>query len=338
MGHTGAIRASQALERGVGSYVVPTLFRLALPCLITCIIAFTLPGCGGSDSGGSAADKAPSTSTSTPTEEASGAAFKAPQEVRVPTVADSGNATTIDTSDLGGGWVGARGHSSSRLKFQVVHGDMAYNYDLPNDGTAVCYPLNMGNGDYSFRIMENVEGNSYAEIDSCSETVSLDSEFSPYLTPNIYCDYTAESACVAQARQLMEGVENQGEAVKAICTYVVNNISYDNDKAARLAESTGYIPNADATLQEKKGVCFDYACLCAAMLRSMGLPAQVVTGYVSPDNLYHAWVMVNVDGTWKSALFSVTPNTWSRCDVTFAAAGAGATVGDGTTYTDRYIY
>lgn len=48
--------------------------------------------------------------------------------------------------------------------------------------------------------------------------------------------------------------------------------------------------------------------------------------------------MVYVDGTWQTAQFSVKPNTWSRCDVTFASAGAGSTIGDGTTYTDRYIY
>lgn len=320
------------------------LLRLALSCLLTCAFVLILGGCGGSDGSGGGGDttsaKAPAASSaaSGAAEEVSGATFRKPLEVQVPSVADSGNATTIDTSDLHGGWVGARGRSSSRLKFQVAHGDMTYNYDLPNDGTAVCYPLNMGNGDYTFRIMENVEGNSYAELDSCSGTVSLNSEFSPYLTPNIYCNYTADSACVAQARQLVEGVENQGEAVQQICTYVVENITYDNAKAAQLADSTGYIPDADATLAEKKGVCFDYACLTAAMLRSMGLPTQVVTGYVSPDNLYHAWVMVNVDGTWKSVLFSVTPNTWSRCDVTFAAAGAGVTVGDGTTYTDRFVY
>ena len=43
-------------------------------------------------------------------------------------------------------------------------------------------------------------------------------------------------------------------------------------------------------------------------------------------------------GTWQSARFSVSPNTWSRIDLTFAATGGGANVGDGESYTDRYVY
>ena len=54
--------------------------------------------------------------------------------------------------------------------------------------------------------------------------------------------------------------------------------------------------------------------------------------------IYHAWIMVNIDGTWQSARFSVSPNTWSRIDLTFAATGGGANVGDGESYTDRYVY
>ena len=48
--------------------------------------------------------------------------------------------------------------------------------------------------------------------------------------------------------------------------------------------------------------------------------------------------MVKIDGTWQSARFSVSPNTWSRIDLTFAATGGGANVGDGESYTDRYVY
>ena len=98
------------------------------------------------------------------------------------------------------------------------------------------------------------------------------------------------------------------------------------------------MPYPDETLQSGKGICFDYASLGAAMLRSQGIPAKIVTGTVSPQGIYHAWIMVNIDGTWQSARFSVSPNTWSRIDLTFAATGGGANVGDGESYTDRYVY
>ena len=310
--------------------------RLVLALAIVCL-PMPLSACGGAEAN-TTAEALPATKKKESKSTASGASFVMPSEILVPAVADFGGQTTIDTSGVSSGWVGVRGQSPSRLKFQVTCGEMTYNYDMPNDGSAACYPINMGNGSYGFRIMENLEGSTYAELDSTYVDVTLDSELKPFLVPNIFCSYNAQSACVQKAKDLMKGVKNQGEAVREICIYVANNVSYDYDKAELLAGGSGYIPNADATLKEKKGICFDYACLSAAMLRSVGLPAQVVTGYVSPDNLYHAWTMVYVDGTWQTAQFSVKPNTWSRCDVTFASAGAGSTIGDGTTYTDRYIY
>lgn len=328
----GALATSaRPVVRRAAHLTLRFLQALALACLL-----LALPACGGESSSGGEAE-----ALSLPgkkADQATGADFALPKEIVVPSVADSGGQTTIDTSGTSGGWVGARAKSPSRLKFQVIHGEMTYNYDLPNDGTPTCFPLNMGNGDYAFRIMENIEGSSYAELDSTTSSVTLDSEFSPFLVPNIFCDYDTSSACVKKAQQLMTSVANQGEAVREICTFVADNVTYDYDKAEVLAKSSGYIPDADETLSTKKGICFDYACLSAAMLRSVGLPAQVVTGYVSPDDLYHAWTMVYVDGTWKTAQFSVSPKKWSRCDVTFASAGAGSTIGDGTVYTDRYVY
>ena len=331
-------------QRGIGAssaqscvnLAMHAVVRLALAIVLACLLV-PLSACGGGDAGNTA-EALPASSKKDTKSPATGADFVMPADVIVPSVADFGGQTTIDTSGVNAGWVGARGISPARLKFQVTRGEMTYNYDMPNDGSAACYPINMGNGSYGFRIMENIEGSTYAEIDSSYVDVTLESDLKPFLVPNIFCAYDAQSACVKKAQKLMKSVKNQGEAVREICTYVATNVSYDYDKAELLAQGSGYIPNADSTLKEKKGICFDYACLSAAMLRSVGLPAQVVTGYVSPDNLYHAWTMVYIDGSWQTAQFSVSPNTWSRCDVTFASAGAGSTIGDGTTYTDRYIY
>lgn len=306
----------------------------ACAAALSLVLAF-LPACGG---GGEVVTSTAEAKPKSAASDATGAAFTLPAEVRVPTMEDSGAETTIDSSHVAQGYVGVSAHSESRLKFQVKCGEMAYNYDLPNDGTPSFFPVNMGNGEYALRIMENIEGSNYAELDSDYVNVSLASEFDPFLVPNVFCNYNAQSACVAKARELMQKATNQGEAVREICLFVAGNVTYDYDKAEKLAKGTGYIPLPDATLKEKKGICFDFASLAAAMLRSVGLPAQVVTGYVSPNDLYHAWVMVYVDGTWQTAQFSVSPKTWSRCDVTFASAGSGSFVGDGTTYTDRYTY
>ena len=101
---------------------------------------------------------------------------------------------------------------------------------------------------------------------------------------------------------------------------------------------SGYLPKLDSVLAAKKGICFDYASLGAAMLRSLGIPCQLITGYVAPDYIYHAWNMVYIDGEWVSVEISIQPNSWTRVDLTFAASGAAGTIDDGTSYTDRYTY
>lgn len=291
--------------------------------LFTCLCAFGLSGCGTSD-------------------EASGASFTPATSIATAefheSAANGSNGAQIDISAVADGYVGAAATGSAKLKFQVTCNGQSANYDLPQNGTPIVCPLTYGNGTYTFRVMQNTSGNNYIELYSTSASVTLSNEFAPYLRPNVFCDYSEGSACVAKARELAASATNQGEAVEAICTYIVENVQYDIAKAEKLQGASGYVPNPDETLSSGTGICFDYASLGAAMLRSQGIPTQIITGYVSPDNIYHAWIMVNIDGTWKSAQFSVDPNTWSRVDLTFAASGANQNVGDGKDYTDRYTY
>ncbi len=296
-------------------------FCLAFAAGLAALLA--LSGCGGS-------------------EEATGASFT--PETTVQEAAFNKQAATgtsgalIDTSSVSEGYVAASATSSSRLKLQVSGGGSSANYDLPQDGTPIVAPLTFGDGSYEFRVMQNTSGNNYVELYRTTANVQLESEFAPFLRPNVFCSYDAESVCVAKARELVANAQNQGEAVEAICTYVVENVSYDEAKAQELKEASGYVPDPDATLSSQTGICFDYASLGAAMLRSQGIPTKIVTGYVSPSNIYHAWIMVYIDGTWKSAQFSVEKDAWSRVDLTFAAGGSSTNVGDGKSYTDRFTY
>ena len=304
--------------------------------MLACVLALSLmPACGGSgaDSGSAAGSKGGSTALAN-SGEATGASFEQPSEVAIAVKDGMG----IDTSHIAEGYVSVAAESAARLKFQVTCGDMTYNYDLPNDGSPMIYPINMGDGSYLFRIMQNTAGNNYVEIDATTADVVLGSEFDPFLLPNVYCDYEPSSDCVVKAREITANSTNQGEAVRDICTYVADHVTYDNDKAAELSKATGYLPDPDETLRSGKGICLDYSALSAAMMRSLGIPTKVMTGYVGKDQLYHAWIMVYIDGKWETAVFSVSPNTWSRCDVTFASTGATKYVGDASAYTDRYTY
>lgn len=306
----------------------------------------TLCGCGGGASEpasagepmtGSASSSAPASDGST-----SGPPYQEPTTVATSTFDEadavvSGTAA-IDVSTASQGYVGVSAQAQSRLKFQVITSAGTYNYDLPQDGTPIIVPLNMGDGAYEFRVMQNTTGSSYVQIAQTTATVQLANEFEPYLHPNLFCDYTPQSACVTKARELAAGAQNEGDVARAIYTWLVDTITYDDNKAASLADATGYVPSPDATLASQTGICFDYASLAAAMFRSLGIPCQIITGYVSPDDVYHAWNMIYIDGEWVSASITIEADKWCRIDTTFAAAGAGQTIGNGQSYTDRYVY
>lgn len=305
--------------------------RIAAPWAALLAVCLVATGCTGG--GGGTADAG----------ETSGPPYAEPSSIATSSfdaaAATGGNGGLIDTSHAALGYVGASAQNGSRLKFQVIKDGMSYNYDLPGDGTPIICPLNMGDGTYEFRIMQNTSGTNYVQLTGTTANVALESPFEPYLRPNLFCSYTESSACVAQARQLAAGAENQGDVVRAVYDWMVRSIAYDSAKAAQLADTTGYVPDPDATMSAGSGICFDYASLAAAIFRSLGIPCQIVTGYVSPDNIYHAWNMIYIDGTWVSAQITVEANQWTRIDLTFAAGGADASyIGDGSAYTDRYVY
>ena len=187
------------------------------------VCAALLTACGGSSggSGGSGGSGAPGGSGDGGGESTtSGPAYTMPGSVALVTfnegAAQTGNECAIDTSQLSQGVVGASARSDARLKFQVVKGEMSYNYDLPGDGTPIIVPINMGDGPYTFRVMQNTSGNNYVELFSVIDNVNLSSETAPYLVPNVFVNYNESSAVVAKARELAQGAANQGDVVRNI--------------------------------------------------------------------------------------------------------------------------
>ena len=53
------------------------------------------------------------------------------------------------------------------------------------------------------------------------------------------------------------------EALELIYNLVVDNVTYDREKASTVA--AGYLPDIDETLETGKGICFDYAALISSM-------------------------------------------------------------------------
>ena len=249
-----------------------------------------------------------------------------------------GDRVKLDVSCLAEGYVAVSAVSDMRLKFQVVKDETTYNYDLPSDGTPGIFPLQGGNGSYRFRVMENVVDKKYSELYSFTCDVVMQDEFQPFLRPSTYINYNRDSACVRKAAELAAAASDELGLVSAVYNYVCGQVTYDREKAASV--KSGYLPVPDETMTSGKGICFDYAALAGAMLRSQGIPTKMIFGYVAPEGLYHAWNMFYTPQSgWVTVSFEVRGENWTRMDLTFSANGADSTfIGDGSNYSDVYYY
>ncbi len=252
----------------------------------------------------------------------------------------------IDYSNTADGYILAsyRGDATMRAKLRLSCGERSYTYDLDSAGTLTSFPLNMGNGTYTVTMYQQVSGTSYRAIATTSFDVSLSSEFAPYLASTQLINFTADSATVAKAAELVTAAAATTDLQKlqAIYSYIVSTMSYDYHRAATV--QSGYIPTPDIALAEQGGICFDYSSLMAAMLRSQGVPSRLITGYVSQDNLYHAWIEVYIENTgWVATGISIGASGYKMLDPTFATTMSADSVAkyigsNPSNYTVRYAY
>ena len=244
----------------------------------------------------------------------------------------------IDLSEVSKGYVGVSVKSDKRIKLQVLKGDSTYNYDVSSNGTPSIFPLQCGDGTYTFRVMENLEDTKYVCIYYVEKNVELKDKFQPFLRPNDYVNYNKKSDCVKKANELAAKEEDALGVVTSIFNYICKTVKYDFDKAANI--QSGYLPDPDETMNTGKGICLDYAALAAAMMRSQGIPTKMVYGYVSPNDVYHAWNMFYTKETgWVAVKFEVKGKKWTRLDITFSDNGTDSTyIGNGENYADVYYY
>ena len=247
----------------------------------------------------------------------------------------------IDYSNTDDGYVMVQftGKTTKRLKAQVKGPATTYTYNL-TPGQWETFPLSDGNGKYQVSVYENVSGTKYAAVTSVSFDVKLTDEFAPYLLPNQYVNYTASNKAVEKAKELVGTETDVLKKVESIYDFVVETLTYDQEKAATV--KSGYLPVLDTVLEQKKGICFDYASLMAAMLRSQGVPCKLVVGYAG--TAYHAWINVWSEETgWIDGVIFFDGTTWQRMDPTFASSGKKSAsimthIGDGKNYTVKYLY
>ncbi|MGI6110662.1 MAG: transglutaminase-like domain-containing protein [Bilifractor sp.] len=247
---------------------------------------------------------------------------------------------TLDLSHTDQGYIMIRDTNDKKVQIQITNptGEM-YPYPMNTGDAYRTFPLTCGDGGYSVRVLENISGDQYAIGLSQDFSVTLQDEFRPFLYPNQYVEYTADSDAVKLGQKLSGEAADDLGYVQNVYNYVISNITYDTEMAENLP--VNYIPDPDATLASGKGICFDYASLMTAMLRSQGVPTKLVTGY--SGEAYHAWISVYLkEQGWVDNIISFDGKKWTLVDPTLGANNDAKDVakyiGDGKNYTVKYVY
>ncbi len=247
----------------------------------------------------------------------------------------------IDYSNTAEGYVMVKvaQESGKRWKAQVKGPTTTYTYNLTPTRWEV-FPLSDGSGEYQITVYENISGTKYAAVLSHKYTVTLKDAFGAFLYPNQYVNYQNAPNTVAKAVELTAESTDALDKVAKVYDFVVKNLTYDKELARTVA--SGYLPDLDAVLEKKTGICFDYAAMMAGMLRSQGVPCKLVVGYAG--TAYHAWISVwTVEQGWIEQVIWFNGESWHRMDPTFASSGKNSAsilkyIGDGTNYTAKYFY
>jgi hypothetical protein len=131
-----------------------------------------------------------------------------------------------------------------------------------------------------------------------------------FILPFIVCAQEEESkktflAVKTLAPFLVKNKTGQEEKLKAIYSWVTNNIAYDT----KMIESDKPFQNVsgDKILKSKKTICFGYCDLLQELLMEVGIASEVINGYVQssyPDSTKipsvdtHSWISVKINGEW----------------------------------------
>lgn len=245
---------------------------------------------------------------------------------------------TLDISNLDQGYFGIKYSGKNKsVKLQLTKEDEVYTYNLMKQNQYEVFPITAGDGQYELSVFESLGNEQFSQI--CAETldVKLEHESLPFLYPSEYVKYTANDQIVALSKKVTSGNKEDLAKVEDVFNYVTKTISYDWDLAANV--ETNYLPDIDSILKKKEGICFDYAAVMSAMLRSQWIPTKLVIGYAG--DIYHAWISVYVaDQGWVDGVIQFDGQNWTMMDPTAAASAKSKKelIEDKDKYNALYFY
>ncbi|MCL2220931.1 MAG: transglutaminase domain-containing protein [Oscillospiraceae bacterium] len=260
---------------------------------------------------------------------------------------ESNDFALIDFSNKEDGYIMVRWNmeTDAQLRVRVVGPTgVAYNYRLNSGGEFEVFPLSDGNGEYTIMVLEQIAGTEFAVALTAVFYVQLIDEFAPFLRPNQYVNFTENCNVVAKGAQLVAGQTTLLGKVTEVYNFVITHITYDVELAQGIVDGfiVGYIPDLDDVLARGYGICFDYAAVMTAMLRSQGIPTKMIFGFVG--EVYHAWINVYSEETgWINGVILFDGNEWTLMDPTFEATAGNAEalrefIGDGSSYVVMHLF
>lgn len=303
---------------------------ILLPILLCMSLVFCSCGAENKQSGGNSATKQSESSQGTKGSRDNTPVVLTGQADGTVTYGSEG--VTIDASHISEGYIMVSyTGTNEKVKLQITGPDeVVYTYDLHGDYET--FPLTAGSGSYTVGVFENIEGTSYSTLFTQTIDVKIDDEFGPYLYANQYVNFNGDSKVVEKAEELSKPCNDDLEVIEQVYNYMISNFTYDYDKAESV--QSGYLPDVDEVFEAQTGICFDYAAVMAAMLRSQRIPTRLEVGYAG--DVYHAWISTYIEEQgWVNGIIQFDGKNWELMDPTFASTSSKPE--DFITNTDEYI-
>ena len=169
---------------------------------------------------------------------------------------------------------------------------------------------------------------SWPELDSAAV---LD-RFNEVLTP---ARYTPASKRIERTAKHLAKGRRPHDAVLATAKWVHSELQY-------VRGTTGVHSSGLDALEEGKGVCQDFAHLTLILLRSMGIPARYVSGYLHPnpdaaigeavEGESHAWIQA-----WTGSWWNYDPTNDTEINEQYISVGFGRSYDDVTPLKGIYL-
>lgn len=209
------------------------------------------------------------------------------------------NATYLQTDNINDGYfsVYIQQQNIPKIKIKIAYNNTV-KYCVYTPGKTLNYPLEK-DGKYTITVYQNVRDNLYKKIETTTFEVALKNKLSPYLISTYEINFSQDDNISNIAKKICAESTSEFNKIANIKKYVKETLIYDYELAKNIKNKkiTSYLPDANKVLENKKGICYDYASLFAAMCRSQGIPCKIVTGYTK-NNTLHAWNNVYVGNRW----------------------------------------